>query len=300
MRWRVRLTSCALLLAPSPSIAQSPPVSTPAPSSDIVVRGQRPDDPARTRTAVAAIGQPAEQGGLDAQYARWHVPICVLLEGMPRDGAHFVADGIGAVARRIGAAADGPGCRPNVYVIVTTDPAKFVTRARVRRPGLFAGVSAAEIDRLEKSVAPIRWASATEVTSSQGDPIQIAEFGTPPRKVRVLPQWRASHLYAATRTALARTIAVVDAGQLSGVSYDALSSYLAFVTLAQLRPGAGAPTVKTILSLFSGSADRPSDLTSFDLAYLTALYEVDPALPATTQRLAISGKVSRALASAER
>ncbi len=298
IRW-ICFSRFAALAWAGAAIAQTPaptPSSTPG---DIVVQGKRVDDPARTRAAVTAIGRPAEQGGLDAQFARWHVPICVLVEGIAHDGAQFVADTIGAVARRIGAKADGPGCHPNVYVVVTRDPAQFVARARVRRPGLLAGVPGTELDRLEKGAEPVHWASATEVTSSQGDPIQTAEFGTPPRKVRVLPQWRASHIFAATRTTLARTVAIVDAGRLSGESYDALASYLALVTLAQLRPSAKAPTVDTILSLFSGKADRPTGLTPFDEAYLKALYAVDPALPATTQRLAMIGKINRALESAE-
>jgi len=286
-----------LVLAAASAVVPPPAASTP----DIVVKGQRPVQRAQTRKAVGTIAKPAAQGGFGWQYARWDEPVCMMVAGLPAAGGRFVADRIGQIARRAGAEVEEPGCRPNIYVIIAPDPAAFVSGATKKRAGLLQGLGGAEIARLGKSNDPVRWASVTTVTSSQGDPMIKANSGAGGAsfgnaRMNTLAQWRASTIYASTSTHLARMVVLVDGRRAQGLSYRALADYIGLVSLAQLQPGADATMVDSILSLFRGKKDAPTGLTRFDTAFLHALYTVDPAMPGETQRQMIIGAIDRALA----
>jgi hypothetical protein len=69
-------------------------------------------------------------------------------------------------------------------------------------------------------------------------------------------------------------IIVIDANQTGHTTVGALADYVAMVTLAQINPDAETEQAPTILNLFTeGAAQRPTQLTSWDLAYLRGLYE---------------------------
>jgi hypothetical protein len=69
-------------------------------------------------------------------------------------------------------------------------------------------------------------------------------------------------------------IIVIDANQTNQTTVGALADYIAMVTLAQINPEAETLEAPTILNLFTeGAAQRPTQLTSWDLAYLRGLYE---------------------------
>src|SRR5690606_35812028 len=68
-------------------------------------------------------------------------------------------------------------------------------------------------------------------------------------------------------------IIVIDANQASQTTVGALADYVAMVTLAQINPSAVLAGAPTILNLFNPNASsRPTELTSWDLAYLRGLY----------------------------
>lgn len=68
-------------------------------------------------------------------------------------------------------------------------------------------------------------------------------------------------------------IIVIDANKASQTTVGALADYVAMVTLAQINPSADLAGAPTILNLFDENAQvRPTELTSWDLAYLRGLY----------------------------
>lgn len=69
-------------------------------------------------------------------------------------------------------------------------------------------------------------------------------------------------------------IIVIDANQTGQTTVGSLADYIAMVTLAQINPDAETEGAPTILNLFDeGAAQRPTQLTSWDMAYLRGLYE---------------------------
>jgi hypothetical protein len=79
-------------------------------------------------------------------------------------------------------------------------------------------------------------------------------------------------------------IIVIDANKTGHTTVGALADYVAMITLAQINPDAETAGAPTILNLFSeGAAQQPTQLTSWDLAYLRGLYESSDT-PRTTRQ----------------
>jgi hypothetical protein len=69
-------------------------------------------------------------------------------------------------------------------------------------------------------------------------------------------------------------IIVIDANKTTHTTVGALADYVAMVALAQINPDADTANAPTILNLFSEGVDpKPTQLTSWDLAYLRGLYD---------------------------
>ena len=82
-------------------------------------------------------------------------------------------------------------------------------------------------------------------------------------------------------------IVVVDANKARGVTYQALSDYLAMVSLAQLNPNVNASQVSSVLNIFNDlEAGRPpaTGITDWDRSFLKSLYAQRADTPARSQR----------------
>jgi hypothetical protein len=89
---------------------------------------------------------------------------------------------------------------------------------------------------------------------------------------------------------LSYALIVVDARRVANAPTTAWMDYVAFNALAQLNPEARTTNFATILNLFSQSSSPPTGLTTWDLAYLDALYRVrsedsDRQIPAIARRI---------------
>ena len=78
------------------------------------------------------------------------------------------------------------------------------------------------------------------------------------------------------RQDFSRAVIIIDSTRTAGVALPTIADYVAFVALAQINPNASAANYPTILNLFAnppGQA-RPTQMTSWDVAYLDALYHM--------------------------
>jgi len=271
-----------LALATLVTTAAAPPPA--AAGREIIVEGRalgRSD----IAKVVGAISHPEPTGGFESQYPRWADRICILVGGLPRDGAQFIADRIGEVARSLALDVGAPGCSPDIFILATDQPAKLIAGLRLKRQGLVTGPDSAVIARIQRSHDAVRWIGATTMTGSFGVPAQDSGFNSTDH---VVPQMNnydgGSRLLAKTQTFLTRETIVIDTGQIEGLTYDQLADYLAVVALAQINPHAAAPGVDSILSLFPRGNHAPAGLTAFDSAYLTALYRIDTNSPGMLQK----------------
>lgn len=294
--WTTVLALAAALLA-SPALAQEEPATRPATdeNTDMVsVFGRQLDIHPRDYALdfVLEIGDPPTDAN---GYARWSRDICVAVEYAPADAAQYVADRISEIAVELGLRPGGPGCRPNVGISFTTDAVATASRLvkerrRFRPSGYnFSNQGLQALEEFARSDAPVRWWQLTTEVDRTGMPA-IADAnttGTPP--TIAAPN---SRIRNSVSDALLVQYVVVDARKVNSVSWSQLGDYLAFVSLAQVKPGAQAAGYDSILNLFD-SANPPSELTDWDWSYLHALYDLDTQLYAGHQRGALADLILR-------
>jgi hypothetical protein len=118
------LTLAALSLLATVTIAgqeaKSPDQQSDTRLNTITVEAQRATLEKRIRTFVSAIAVAPYQESL----ARWEDPtlICPLVGGLPRDDGEFILTRLSSIALAAGAPLGPARCRPNFYIIVTSEP----------------------------------------------------------------------------------------------------------------------------------------------------------------------------------
>jgi hypothetical protein len=241
--------------------------------------------------------------------ARWDTPVCIGVANLRPEVAQAIVDRISGVAADLGVRTGAPGCAPNVLVVVTTD-AGATARAMVRdrRTAFRSGTSGADrgsaaLDDFISTPRPVRWwQTATVRDAVTGEPIHAApgqcrgpcmdapDFG--PTLNRVY----ASRLISPVVDSLDRAVVIVDKTKVEALTALQLADYIAMVALAQVDPDARPSAYASILNIFD-AVDPPTELTEWDRAYLSGLYDADRN---RTSRRASRGEVVDAIADANR
>ncbi|HEV2748559.1 MAG TPA: hypothetical protein VGW34_14850 [Allosphingosinicella sp.] len=253
----------------------------------ITVTGQRDRNQA-VRTFVAKVTEPAGD-----QIARLSSDLCIATFGLPRAHGSVVARRIEAVARRAGVHAAGPGCRTNVVIAFAEDGEEFLKSLRRGRRSFFLGLELPEVRRLLAGAGPV-WAWQTvSLRGSDGRPIEKLSYLNMGGSIMFLG--KDSHLLQGTnltsrfqketQQALAVSFLVFDVDALEGLTLTQIADYAAMRVLARTRPDS-VPGSSTILNLFVPHPARaaPAELTSWDAAYLKALYATSHSLAARRQQ----------------
>lgn len=81
-----------------------------------------------------------------------------------------------------------------------------------------------------------------------------------------------SRMRRSTRQDINYVLIIVDAPRVGGVLPSAWMDYVAFVALAQINPDAAPSTTESVLNIFSAPDTAPEAMTTWDEAYLDALY----------------------------
>lgn len=273
----------ALLVAISPQQTapqdQDPAVSDPVRLEDVTVEGRRLEDTARE--FVGEVAAPARGRNI----ARWEGGICVGVANLQPEAAQVIADRISDVARGLGLKAGEPGCAPSVIIVATPNAKAFTPQFVAKRPALFR-VGGSGMDRganalreFEDSEAPVRWWHVSAPVDSNTGQIAVripgnencASDGDTPC-VPIINRFAASRLSTQIVDDLKRAFIIIDIDKIQGVNINALSDYLAMVTLAQVDPEGDTRSYSTVLNLFNNPQGEQG-LTSWDEAYLTGLYQ---------------------------
>ena len=258
-----------------------PTASTSRPSQDeVIVSARREELAPRLRAFVNEILVLDHGEGL----ARWHVPVCPQVSGMPRENGEFILWRISEVARRAGAPLAGERCHPNLFVFVTFDPKQFLTdMEKQQRAATFGHASPVEIDEFIATprVARVWYDSAMEAPDSSSAAHGFPPFGqligAPGLPGNVTSDWeRASRVTRTEERAFTYVCIVVDKGRLQGVTLGQLADYIAMVGLTQIKPGAQLSNIPTILRLFDGApqAALPA-MSDWDQAFVKAVYAAE-------------------------
>ncbi|MBX7247627.1 MAG: hypothetical protein K1X35_01090 [Caulobacteraceae bacterium] len=228
----------------------------------------------------------------DGRVARWNRTICPATAGLERRYAEYMNERLAAVARQVGLKVAKPGCRPDILIIVTPDVKAVLEEMERSHKEVFAerrwsdertsAGGSQSFQAFLQSDKPVRWWHVSETVAADGQPVGDG----------VHMRASGSRLRDTVREDFAAVIVVVDARKAQGVSYQALSDYVAMVSLAQLNPNVNSSSASTVLNIFSDlESGRPTltGLTDWDLRFLKSLYAMRADTPGRSQRGRIIG-----------
>jgi hypothetical protein len=216
----------------------------------------------------------------DQSLANWQVdiPICPLVAGMPRADGEYMLRRLSQIAVSAGAPLAPDRCKPNFFVVVTSEPDALLKAWSKRDVNLFDNGDDhgyTEIRKFLGAKVPVRaWYNA-EIYNSDGTPLKYEASG-PFKGFRVTSNAVATHIRFNTVRDLASVIVLIDAPRARGITFGQLSAYVAMVGLAQINIEAKTYDTPSILQLFSDAGrPAPSGLTPWDEAFLNGLYHSD-------------------------
>lgn len=273
-RWMCAVAAVAMSAA-TPAFAQE---NT---EPDIVVVGERLQEMVRS-----FVGEVAEAPSAEQQMARWDRSICPLVAGLPQHQMQYMADRIAQRAHQVGLQTQGPGCRANILIFVTPDASvladgivdEYRTLVAYYSTNGISTLGRGPLEEFTTTTAPVRWWHVNQTVSGDGQSMAGDSSGSLVMRTSQPP----GRLRRATRQDFARVLIIVDARQANGITFQALSDYLAMVSLAQLDPEGETTGVPTILNLFAerdAGGQVPLAMTQWDEAYLDGLYNARRTAP---------------------
>lgn len=236
-------------------------------------------------------------------YARWSKPVCPLAAGLKDDDERYFEGRIKQIAEAAGALAGGDRCEPNVVLLFTREPAKAMKQLVNRRFDLFGQHYVADLKKWAAIRAPVvawhavDWAplfggahasdfSTVGITAGMSVGAGGVSVGGAPMTFQTNMDISPSRLESPIKDEFTTVILVIDTNQVDGLKPSAVSAYLAMAALGQFNLNAKGDG-STILNLFrdlQAGRTPPSDLTSWDVAYLKGLYASNPLVVGTLQR----------------
>ncbi|MFN3930659.1 MAG: hypothetical protein ACK4JY_02815 [Brevundimonas sp.] len=271
---------------------QDPP---PTVLDEVVVEGVRRTEETAFEFIEAVSAPPFGSRTL----AVWTTPLCLSVENLPPDQTAALRDRILGRAEFVGAEIAEGGCAPNVMVIFTSDGARTSSALVRANSAAFRPTTGptqlerASLRRFTDASRPVRWwtvnlpvdvETGQRVVALAGENIPVTHYqttsvseGSAPEGQTGGPPWRKLKPGMQPpgnniRESLQMTMVVVDATLASGTSFASLGDYVAMIALAQVDPEASFAGQPTVLDLFSPTPGA-TELTRWDLDYLTALYD---------------------------
>jgi len=218
-------------------------------------------------TFVSSITIPSREESL----ARWQLPICPLVAGLPRDRGEFVFRRVSQVARDAGIPLAPQECAPNFLIIMTRQPEVLLNKLWARNPRLMnddRGIGG--IKSFIHTAQPVRvWYNACSEAAGWAKTFREGSLHCGTGALGSRLTWEAVR-------AIYSAIVVVDLGHIKDLNDGQLADYIAMIGFAQIRKNPKLGVAPTILRLFAESdVARPQGLSSWDQAFLKSLYGED-------------------------
>jgi hypothetical protein len=265
--------------------ADTPPSAQASPGLDqitVEAKRERAIIERQVKTFVSAIAVAPFKESL----ARWRIPLCPLVAGLPRDHGEFILARVSQIAEAAGVPLAPEHCRGNFYVVVTANPEALLKAWNKRDDSLFGDAGGMKIRSFLNTSSPVRvWYNAHLDTAegtplsadmpglTQSGPSTVPVFAGVPNNTHAL----GFRLARDEVRDLSSVIVMVDSRRAKGVNFGQLADYVAMAGLAELRLDADVGDAPTILHLFSASGKPPPGLSAWDRAYLKALYHTEQA-----------------------
>lgn len=267
-------------------------------SSAIVVEGVKNRDQ-QIRQFIRQL-TPAPTRG---QLGRFEMPVCPTVLGIAEAQADVVANRMRTVAKAAGIPVARPGCITNIALIVTPDKARLLKYLE-RWLGMFPQQwGSADIHALERSPDAVAAWQTEQMIWDNGQPVSSRQMESVPNgSTGGYYQFAtASRLKPAARYSFVKSVLVIQADALAGLTPTQLADYAAmraFVRTDPKRLAASSPG--TILSIIDApmGAPVPITLTPWDFSFLKSFYSSTKNMYAEYQRAEMRGLMRRELDSA--
>ena len=217
---------------------------------------------------------------------RWdrYTPLCPLVAGLPQDDGEYLLKRLSQIATAAGAPRAPEHCKPNLYVVLSSQPDALIKAWSNRDPWMFD-------DRSHQGGTIIhRFLNATTAARAWYNVFYTGFDGLPMSMMS-----NTAHAWGGIAHDLWSVIVIIDVSRAKGVSYGQLAAYISMIGLAQIRLDARLDSAPTILQLFSDPEKAPPQgLSAWDQAFLKSLYNTTPS--DKTQRLAIARSMAHEIA----
>ena len=272
------LLTCWGILAALPSVAAEPPK---AQLDTVTVEA------AKNRKALERQVSSFVSGIAVAPYqeslADWQpsVPPCPLVAGLPREDGEYMLARISKIAQSAGAPLADEHCKPNLFVIVTSQVDALFKAWGRRDPNMFGEMKAGGtvVHKFLHSSTPVRAFYNASLYNSDGMPLGGGD--TQGSGIANETAWNlraeATRIQFNDVRNLASVIVIIDGPRAKGITFGQLAAYVAMIGLAEIRIDARAGDApSSILQLFAGSGKAaPPGLSAWDEAFLRAIYHID-------------------------
>jgi hypothetical protein len=213
------------------------------------------------------------------------VPPCPLVAGLPREDGEYMLARISKIAQAAGAPLADEHCKPNLFVVVTSQVDALFKAWGRRDPNMFGEMDGRGgspggrvVHKFLHSSVPVRAFYNASLYNADGSALGGGDalgngIGNAGWNLRA----EATRIRFNDVRNLASVIVIIDGPRAKGVTFGQLAAYVAMIGLAEIRldarPG-DAPS--SILQLFASSGKpAPPGLSAWDEAFLRALYHLE-------------------------
>jgi hypothetical protein len=286
--------ACAALL-PVPAVAQA---EDPAPGAEadpsIVVTDERPAAPTHREVTRQAREITEPTGIRHAPLPRFEGDrLCPGVIGLKGDFAALIVDRIRAHAEALDLwmAADDGTCSPNFVVAFVDDGQATLQGIADEQYWLFKDMPRDERLELLADDGPAHVWTSTQVRTSGGMPVGLRDDG---RQVSAMSSGGVARAAIPIREDITGVLILFDRDDVRGKSLVQLADYATMRGLARTRPVENdGQAMATILALFDRNATPPDEMTAFDRAYLSAIYEKGANVTGLTRVLGVNRELRR-------
>jgi hypothetical protein len=302
---RLAVTIACFVWLTLPAAGQTKSLAASPESERVIVNGERVAPDAAVHDFVESYPAPAAVSG---KIARWRIAACPVTVGLPKTMSAFVTARVKAVASRVGAPV-AAGCKPNIDIVFTFNPQRLMDQVRATSPFLLGYHDDAQAERVAQVVHPVQAWYTTQTTDLIGHPtidtkqihagvISIPTiFGNAYVPEIPFTQVTGFRIGDGLSDELYHVIIVADLAAVGKEPIGPVADYIAMLALAQTGSFDACQPMASIVNLMASGCDgrKPDAITDFDLAYLRALYCIDPRGSAGAQRGDIASRMKKSL-----
>ncbi|MGB6307778.1 MAG: hypothetical protein WBF89_08285 [Steroidobacteraceae bacterium] len=257
------------------------------PAAQVSGEAARTDLQHRVDAFVRAVTRSSGSADEDS-LVRWNAPICLLVAGLGAEDVKVVSARLSQIGSFAGAPLARSPCQANFIVVATSEPDRVLDAWYARDSHLFGDAPPAHIRQFlegSQSRPVLVWYN---VDSGRKAGMRNGHF------VPSDTQGDSSSFNAHAVLGFSSIVAIIDTQRTAHATLDQLAAYVAMTGLTQVDLDADLGSAPSILRLFAPSAEsHPSGLSTWDTAFLRALYRSNPT--SRTQRFEIAERVAHDL-----